>query len=91
MSEGTSVSDSPPLARKRSFSRTPTSSTVSRQSATKAGHITASRLMPRAASSGSTRSVYGLTQGVRPRRDWKDTLQPSAGSPRRAANPRAVE
>src|SRR5262249_5318974 len=56
-SEGTRVKRSPPRPSHCSRARMPISSSVSRQSATKAGQKTATRRMPRAASSGRTRSV----------------------------------
>src|SRR3569833_1948322 len=58
-SEGTSSRSSPPRELHWALARKPISSTVSRQSATKAGHKMARRFLPAFASSGSTRSVYG--------------------------------
>ena len=54
---GTSTSSSPPSARHCARARMPISSSVSRQSATKAGHSTASRRTPARRSRGSSTSV----------------------------------
>jgi hypothetical protein len=72
--DGTSTSSSPPAALNCSRARIPISSSVSRQSATNAGQNTASRFLPARASSSSTTSVNGLIHGVRPSRDWNDTV-----------------
>src|SRR6202140_4545709 len=90
LSDGTSASDSPPRPSHCSRARMPISSSVSRQSATKAGQNTARRRLPRAANSGRRRSVYGLIQGVRPSRLWKQTVLASSARPSRAASARAV-
>ena len=52
--DGTSTISSPPAALNWARARIPISSTVSRQSATNAGHSTASRLVPLRASSSIT-------------------------------------
>ena len=61
----------------------PSSSSVSRQSATNEGTTSASRT-PRRAASASTSSVYGRSQGSRPSRDWKQTIVRSGARPSRA-------
>ena len=57
------VNSLPPAPRKVSFPRMAISSRVSRQSETKAGHMTRSFFTPSFASLGSSKSVYGLAKG----------------------------
>jgi len=70
--QGIAANDSPPASRNISLPSMAISSSVSRQSETKAGIMTRSRLVPFFARSGRTWSVNGSIQGSRPRRDWKE-------------------
>src|SRR5262249_46852566 len=67
--QGTTVNDSPPAFKNISRPAMAISSSVSRQSATKAGQTTTRSLIPLAGNDPSNSTVNGLIHSSRPRRD----------------------
>ena len=87
---GTKSQCSPPSSSNCSLYSSPTSTVVSKQSATKAGEKTSTFFTPSLASSLMVSSVYGLIQGSLPNLDWKQVITLSSGSPNFSATNRGV-
>src|SRR5687768_1380403 len=79
--QGTTLKLSPPAFSKSSLPSTQISSSVSRQSLTKAGHNTTSFLIPRLGIDLNSSTEKGSSHLSRPSLDWKEKLNLLAGIP----------